>query len=261
MSRTEILTRADGPPTFDLALGVAVRVMATGSLGAVGLTTSLVEFCPGAVLTHHFHPFSEVIVALSGQAIVQVENRRYRLHPYDAIHVPAGTPHALQNDSGDQITRLHSSFASESPARQASPSSDPAADLSQPAPAHPESLIRFASAPVYELAPGAHFRDLFASRFGSRGLCGGYGVFEPGASLPCHVHAYDESITIVSGQAISQIAGREYELMDCGTACIPQGRPHRFLNRSNQPMAMIWVYAGDEPERTLLDPAHCEGTK
>ena len=80
-----------------------------------------------------------------------------------------------------------------------------------------------------------------------------------GASLPCHIHGFDESITIVTGRAISQVAGREYELSNCDTACIPQGRPHRFINRSDQPMAMIWVYAGDEPDRTLVDPGYCEG--
>ena len=87
----------------------------------------------------------------------------------------------------------------------------------------------------------------------------GDGVFQPGASLPCHYHHYDESITIVEGAAICQVAGREYPLSGCGTACIPRGRPHRFLNRSDRPMAMIWVYAGDEPERTLVDASCCEG--
>jgi hypothetical protein len=25
-------------------------------------------------------------------------------------------------------------------------------------------------------------------------------------------------------------------------------------------MAMVWVYAGDEPERTILDAGYCDGT-
>src|SRR5207302_2432227 len=111
----------------------------------------------------------------------------------------------------------------------------------------------------YELSPGAFFRDLFARRLGARGICGGYGLFEPGASLPCHFHGFDESITIVLGRAVCQVAGREYEVADCDTACIPRGRPHRFLNRSGRPMAMIWVFAGDEPDRTLVVSGYCEG--
>ena len=122
----------------------------------------------------------------------------------------------------------------------------------------PEKLTRFENAQPYALAPETAFRDLFASRFGSRGVCGGYGLFQPGASLPCHFHDYDESISIVEGEAICQVAGQEYTLSNNDTACIPRGRPHRFLNRSDRPMAMIWVYAGDEPDRVILEQSLCE---
>jgi oxalate decarboxylase/phosphoglucose isomerase-like protein (cupin superfamily) len=41
---------------------------------------------------------------------------------------------------------------------------------------------------------------------------------------------------------------------------VPTGLPHRFLNESDEPMAMVWVYAGDEPERTIVDTGYCLGT-
>ncbi|HVX10767.1 MAG TPA: cupin domain-containing protein [Pirellulales bacterium] len=260
MERTEIITRLAEAERRELAAGVEVQVLATGAMGAQGLTTSLANFRPGATLPYHRHPFSEVLVVLAGSAQVSVAGRRYVLRPYDTIHIPADTPHAAHNPSSDVPAVLHSSFASDSPTREAVSEEFAVEDRVESDPAGPETLVRFEQAPVYELAPQAHFRDLFARRFGSRGVCGGYGVFEPGASLPCHYHAYDESITIVAGRAVCQVAGREYELSDMGTACIPRGRPHRFLNRSNQPMAMIWVYAGDEPERTIVDPAKCAGS-
>lgn len=258
MSRTEIITRADGPATAELAPGVDVRIMATGSMGAVGVTTSLATFGAGSELPYHQHPFSEVIVVISGEALVMVEGRRYTLCPFDAVHIPAGTPHAVRNPSTECEAVLHSTFASETPAREGVSNNFVLVDYTETTPQTPESLVRFAEAPVYELAPKAYFRDLFARRFGSRGLCGGYGLFEPGASLPCHFHAYDESITIVTGEAVCQVAGKEYLLSGCGTACIPKGRRHRFLNHSDRPMAMIWVYAGDEPERTIVDACYCQ---
>ena len=104
------------------------------------------------------------------------------------------------------------------------------------------------------------FRDLFAGRFGSVGICGGYGRFQPEASLPCHIHKFDESITIVEGEAVCLVQGKRYRLSGCDTAFVPEGRPHRFLNHSDSPMAMIWVYAGTEPERSLVRPAYCDGT-
>ena len=259
MSRTEVLTRGNGPPSFELAPGVSVRVLASGSLGAQRLTTALARFQAGAELPYHTHPFSEVVVLLEGRAAMLVEGRLYRLAPFDAIHLPAGTAHAVRNLSADGPAVLHSSFASDSPGRDPVSATFPEVDRAEPAPGCPEGLVRFAAAPVYELAPRAFFRDLFARRFGARGVCGGYGLFEPGASLPCHYHDFDESITIVAGEAVCQVAGREYPLSDCDTACIPRGRPHRFLNRSDRPMAMVWVYAGDEPDRVLVDPGYCEG--
>jgi quercetin dioxygenase-like cupin family protein len=196
---------------------------------------------------------------LSGQAHVLVEGRRYLLRPYDAMHVPGQTTHQVINPSGETPAVLFSTFASATPTRELVPGPFAVVERSATDASCPENLTRFDTAPVYELSARAFFRDLFARRLGSRGICGGYGIFEPGASLPCHIHGFDESITIGTGRAISQVAGREYELSNCDTACIPQGRPHRFINRSDQPMAMIWVYAGDEPDRTLVDPGYCEG--
>jgi quercetin dioxygenase-like cupin family protein len=259
MHRTEVITQVDGAPTVELAPGVQVRMLATGVLGAKGLSTALATFQPQAELPYHRHPVSEVIVALSGSALVCVEDRRYLLRPHDAIHVPAETPHAVRNATAHGPSTLHTSFATDSPSREPVNQRFVVRDLDRTDAACPETLVRFEQATAYELAPRTEFRDLFARRYGARGICGGYGVFEPGASLPCHFHEYDESITIVAGRAVCQVAGREYELADCATACVPRGRPHRFLNRSADRMAMIWVYAGDEPQRTLVDTSCCEG--
>jgi len=259
MERIETLTRGNSPAAIDLAAGVTATMLATGALGARGLSTALARFAPAAELPYHRHPFSEVIVMLEGQADVSVEGRRYRLRPFDAMHLPAGTAHSVRNALANAPALLHSSFASDAPSREPVLTSFRQSDCDESDPSCPESLVRFATATIYEPAPRAFFRDLFARRLGSRGICGGYGLFERGASLPCHYHGFDESITIVTGKAICQVAGREYEVSNYDTACIPTGRPHRFLNRSDAPMAMIWVYAGDEPDRTLVDPGYCEG--
>src|SRR5262245_22213646 len=111
MSRVESITRPAGPLTSLLAPGVELRVLATGSLGARGVTTSLATFHAAAELAYHRHPFSEVIVVLEGEAFVSIEGRRYRTGPYDAVHVPAGAAHAVRNASDGCRAVLHSSFA------------------------------------------------------------------------------------------------------------------------------------------------------
>ena len=257
MPRLETLTPGHGPPSFEPAPGVEIRMLANGSLGAKGLTTALARFHAIAELPYHTHPCSEVIIALEGQAEVLVEGRQYLLKQFDAIHIPAQVAHSVRNISGTNEALLHSSFATEMPTRIPVLTSFKLTDGA--ASTGPEKIIRFHEAHRYELSSGTSFRDLFARRFGAQGICGGYGLFEPGASLPCHYHGFDESITIVAGTAMCQVAGQEYEAAHYDTVCIPEGRPHRFLNRSDKPMAMIWVYAGDEPDRTLVDPGYCDG--
>jgi quercetin dioxygenase-like cupin family protein len=133
--------------------------------------------------------------------------------------------------------------------------------LANPEQDEAEHIVRFAQAETYELSTGAEFCDLFAGRFGSVGICGGYGRFKPEASLPCHIHKFDESITIVEGEATCLVQGKHYRLSGYDTAFVPEGRPHRFLNQSETEMAMVWVYAGSEPERTIVDAAYCSGSR
>jgi quercetin dioxygenase-like cupin family protein len=261
-ARLEFLGRGDCPPIRDLADGVEIRILVSGDRGARGLSTvTATVLRPGAELPWHTHPFSEALTVVRGRAWVHVERRRYQLGPHDAIHIPADVPHKVVDAQGEAPLVVHLAFADATPRRTFLEGySPPSEDRTSSGPDCPEHLTRFAEAPAYELAPNTSFRDLFAGRLGSHGICGGVGIFAPGASLPCHIHDYDESITIFDGRAVCQVAGHEYELSDCDTACIPRGRPHRFLNRGDRPMAMIWVYAGDEPDRVLLDPGYCDGS-
>ena len=241
--------------------GVQIRTFVSSACGATSFSTCLAIFEPGGRLALHQHPVSEALTVVEGEALLQVEGRTYRMGLLDCAHVPAGTPHAVSNDSRDGELIVHTAFASAQPTRElvnhdflidARGFGDPSAN-------DPENIIRFAKGRVYELAPGAFFTDLFARRFGAVGICGGYGRFQPGASLPCHTHAYDESITIIQGPAKCMVQGRQYELGGCATAYVPEGLPHRFLNQSNQEMAMIWVYAGAEPDRQIVDNGYCSG--
>jgi putative monooxygenase len=245
-----------------LGAGVWIREFASGACGAVGFSTGTATLEAGAVLPYHNHSFSEVITILSGTACAAAEGRSYLLKPFDAMHFPANLAHEVTNVSPDSPLVALWAFASAEPTRQPVDQSFVVVNhgLSSPPPDVPEAITRFAEAEIYFLSEGAEFRDLFAGRFGSVGICGGYGRFRPGASLPCHVHQFDESITIVEGDAICLVQGKRYRLNGCDTAFVPEARPHRFLNQSESPMAMVWVYSGSEPERTLVDPAYCDGT-
>jgi quercetin dioxygenase-like cupin family protein len=242
--------------------GVSFRELVSGACTAIGFSTGIVTIDRGAVHSYHVHSVCETLTVLSGSAIVHVEGRAYRLKPFDCICFPAGVAHQISNHAGDSPLMALSAVASPTPAQEPVSKVFAVEDrgAGNPGSGDPESIVRFAEAEVYELSPNALFRDLFAGRFGSVGICGGYGRFQPGGSLPCHVHEYDESITIVEGEAVCLVQGKRYSVSGYDTAFVPEGRPHRFLNHSNAPMAMIWVYAGSEPGRTLVEPGYCDGT-
>ena len=234
---------------------------ASGRCNAKGMSTGTATFNPGAELPYHRHIVSEAITVLDGEAIVSVQGRTYKLVPFDCLHCPADAPHRVVNSSKQKNSILHSAIASSAPLREFTSDHFPSQHRSSgdPNPDDPEHLTRTEEASWYKLARHTRFCDLFAGRFGSVGICGGYGEFDPGSSLPCHFHEYDESITIVKGEAICEIMGRRYRLSGYGTAVIPQGLPHRFLNLSREVMAMIWVYAGSEPERRIVNANYCRG--
>ncbi len=235
--------------------------MVSETCGATNFSTGLGVFKPGSILPWHTHPVSEAVTIVSGIACLSIQGRAYRLTSLDCAHIPAGVAHRMQNDDPlcDLVT--HSAFGSANPSRELVTETFPfeGRGSGSPRSTDPESIVRFNQNPVYELSENAFFTDLFARRLGSVGICGGYGRFLPGASLPCHIHDYDESITIVKGAATCLVQGRRYEVSDCATAYIPQGIPHRFVNTSEQEMAMIWVYAGDEPDRRVVENDYCSG--
>lgn len=259
--RLERVTHVASAAALELVEGVSVVFFANGELGANGFSTGLARFKPGTRLPCHTHECGESITVLQGQCDIAVEGRTYRLAPFDSIHVPAGLGHGMKSLEPSSDLLAHVAFSSATVTRELVTTPFAEHDFRDAAASTEgaEALSRFSRAEEYELSAKALFRDLFAKRLGSKGICGGYGRFAPGASLPCHTHLYDESITIVEGGATCLVAGRRYSLSGCDTALVPKGLPHRFINETNEPMAMVWVYAGDEPERVIVDNAICSG--
>jgi quercetin dioxygenase-like cupin family protein len=248
--RKEAIASGTAAPLPELLPQAAIRPLADHRIGARGLSTSTSRIQPGAALPPHRHDCGEAITVLEGCGEVEISSEKVRIERLDCIFLPAGAVHALLNLTTEDLV-IHSAYAS------ANPSHELARNDGGGSPAHDYHVRRVRGASGYDLGGGTEFHDLFASRFGAEGICGGWARFNPGASLPCHFHEYDESITIVEGRATCEVEGRRYELSGCDTALVPKGLRHRFLNLSAEPMAMIWVYAGDEPSRTVVDPRRC----
>ena len=261
VERGEAIERPEAARVTMLVPGVELRSMAGTHNGAQGLFTGLLSLAPGASYPYYARPVTEAMIALEGEAGVDVEDRRYRLGPLDAIAVPAGQPRRVVNLSPNQTAVVHVALAVATPDQtwingRFTPAEQPSGATGR---AGAEQVRRRAAAPPFELAPRALFQDLYNAELGTRGICGGYGLFEPGARLPCHRHEFDESSTIVQGTATCLVEGRRHELSGRATALVPQGRCHYFINLTLEPMAMIWVYAGDRPDLIIMDESFCRG--
>lgn len=217
---------------------------------ARNLTTGLVTFQPGAVLPYHLHPFTEAITLLRGQAAVEVQGRRHDLMPWDNVVIPPQTAHLARNLSSKEPSVFHIAMPTDNPTRTLV---DPAT-VSAKEGVKPERVHRFQTMPRFEAGPNTEFIDFFnRDMIPNIEMSGGYALFHPGGRLPAHLHDFDESISIITGSAICVVEGKRYPLADFGTALVPRGRIHYFINESPQPMAMIWVYAGPSPERIIVD--------
>ena len=144
-------------------------------------------------------PFAEALVLMAGEAAVDVENRRYRPGLAGCDSHSCGTLAPGGQPIGNHPAVFH--VAISSPTADTDMGQHPIHAGSISLPVSRGTRGRNGSATTarpdrFELAPRALFQDLYNIDLGTKGICGGYGVFEPGARLPCHRHEFDESITI-----------------------------------------------------------------
>jgi 2-keto-3-deoxy-L-rhamnonate aldolase RhmA/quercetin dioxygenase-like cupin family protein len=258
--RPEVITTRGAARRIALERGVVFQPHVGAHNQARNLTTGMVTFMPGAQLPYHKHPHGEAITLLSGEAEVEVDGRRYRLRPLDNVYIPAERAHFAVNPSASKPATFHIAMNTHDPSQAVVPAVTPTRLMPEDTTgvSGAERVSRHATTPWYEPNPGARFQDYFNRELGSMGMSGGYGEFTTGGRLPCHLHDFDESITIIQGTATCVVEGRRYALSDCATALAPRGRCHYFINLTDRPMAMIWVYAGDMPQRLVLNEQCCQ---
>ena len=95
--RREAMQTQEAAKVTVLVPGVELRPLVGDHNGARNLFTGLLTLAPKASYPLYTRPFTEVSVLLAGEAAVDVEDRRYRLGPFDAMTVPAGLPRRLVN--------------------------------------------------------------------------------------------------------------------------------------------------------------------
>ncbi len=71
------------------------------------MVTDFVRFAPGFVHRMHYHPHADqILVCLGGRFVVRGADQRLVLEDGGVLIAPAGAPHEIRNESGDEATAL-----------------------------------------------------------------------------------------------------------------------------------------------------------
>jgi quercetin dioxygenase-like cupin family protein len=257
--RIEVIRRPEQAKSTLIFPGVTLCTLVDSEAGAGDLFTGMLTIEPGGCYPFYSRPFTESLTLLEGDAVVDAETHRYRLGVLDSATLPRRMPRRIVNLSATEPAVFHVALAANSavstwvnarfePVEQS---------LASHGREKGERISRNNPEASYELMPRAQLQDLYGSELGSSDICGGICHFGAGARLPCHRVEFDESVTIILGTATCIVEGRRHELTCHAAVFVPRGLCHYFINLTLEPMAMVWVYSGDRPDRGIVDESLC----
>jgi quercetin dioxygenase-like cupin family protein len=86
----------------DRVSGLRRATLVGRHVGSVHTGFALVALDPAGEVGTHVHSTEQSFYVLSGNPVLEVDNRAYRLAPDECGLLPVGVPHAWSNDSGDE---------------------------------------------------------------------------------------------------------------------------------------------------------------
>lgn len=113
---------------------------------------------------------------------------------------------------------------------------------------HPQEL------PAINRGNGAKTTPLVTAKVGAQDFLNGITVFEPGAQIAHHSHNVAESVMVIKGTAVVNVAGQEHLLNTFDTTFVPADIPHHFRNASaDEEMTIFWTYGSIDANRTIIE--------
>jgi putative monooxygenase len=114
-------------------------------------------------------------------------------------------------------------------------------------------LLRPSDLPVTDRGGGNQTIPLVSRRVGSRQMINGITVIAPGQAIALHTHNCEESVCVIEGSGLVEIAGVDHAVDTFDTTWLPADTPHRFKNLSGPgPLKIFWIYASVDATRTLV---------
>lgn len=118
---------------------------------------------------------------------------------------------------------------------------------------HEPRIFRPSEIPAISRGGGVKTIPLLTRKTGARSFINGVTIFPPGGSVQLHKHNCDESVLVLEGKAIAEIAGEEHAVVQGDVTAIPEGVHHRFRNVSHtEELKILWTYASVDADRTII---------
>ena len=114
-------------------------------------------------------------------------------------------------------------------------------------------LLHFSEVATVDRGGGISSSPLVVKDRGAEIFSSGITTFPKGASIALHTHNTDEQVTLLEGEGIADVDGRQGNVVPYDTAFIPAGTPHRFINRGDGGMRILWVYGSTHVTRTYVE--------
>ncbi len=114
-------------------------------------------------------------------------------------------------------------------------------------------VVRFAEMAVVDRGNGVRTTALVSSALGSEELTTGVTTLQPGAEIRLHSHNCDESDCVLEGTVTFEAGGQRHPLSTFDSTFVPDGVPHRFVNESDRPARILWIYTSGHVTRTFSE--------
>ena len=114
-------------------------------------------------------------------------------------------------------------------------------------------VLHFNQVPRVDRGGGIYSNPLVVEATGAKAFSSGITTFPPSATIALHTHNTDEQVTLLEGAAVAEIEGRQEQVNPYDTTFIPAGVPHRFINRGDGEMRILWVYGSIHVTRTYVE--------
>lgn len=114
-------------------------------------------------------------------------------------------------------------------------------------------LIIFDEAEQVERGDGITSVRLTPAPLEDQGFTMGITSFPPGTSIRLHSHNTIEQVTVLEGEGLAQLDGKEVPAQPYDTTQISPGELHRFINNGASTMRILWVYGSTDVTRTYAD--------